>query len=160
MANIVAYIRCGEPHGIGIVGRCDVEIVVEINVGTAEKGILAVVGHPLSHHTVEPHSEPRLPLLQVGLHPVGKIAYVVVAVPFVRQVEDIVVNGVNRPYARRVEIYHYIFGTDFYASHPRVQRQSVDKAHVSQSPPPICVLFVDPDHCQAVIHCLNKEYIK
>ena len=82
--------------------------------------ILVVVAHPLRHHAIEPHPEPLFPLLQVGLHTVGKVADVVVAVPFVRHVEDIVVHGVNRAYARRVEVSQHVLGTDFDASLTRI----------------------------------------
>ena len=47
VAYIVVYFRRCELHGVGVVGQCCVEIVVEIHVGTAEKGILAVVSHHL-----------------------------------------------------------------------------------------------------------------
>ena len=104
---------------------------------------LAVVAHPLRHHAIEPHPEPLFPLLQVGLHPVGKVAHVVVPVPFVGQTKEVVVNGIYRPYARRAQINLHVFRSGFDAGLTRIQRQPVDEAHIRHSPPPIRPLLVE-----------------
>ena len=75
--------------------------------------IPAVVAHPLCHHTIEPHPEPLFPLHQVGFHPIGKVAYMVMPVPFVRKIEEIVFHGVNHTYVRRVKINNDILRSGF-----------------------------------------------